>query len=129
MREGCQSSSEEAGGILSRFLLDRPLSPPTEGFSLSQPVKSLEKLTLHVANRVAMLTKRQIGDDGLLQRAKSVGGFGIRNETINEALSEIVYVRQQRKFIELSKTHDTDSKFVRIAARSRRRRGRPDASV
>jgi len=66
-----------------------------------------------------MPTNLQI-DDSLLERAKRVGGFRTKKETVNEALAEFVRRREQRKFIELFGTVDFDPQFDHKAARSRR---------
>ena len=66
-----------------------------------------------------MPTNLQI-DDSLLERAKRVGRFRTKKETVNEALAEFVRRREQRKFIELFGTVDFDPQFDHKAARSRR---------
>ncbi|HEX9784953.1 MAG TPA: type II toxin-antitoxin system VapB family antitoxin [Opitutaceae bacterium] len=66
-----------------------------------------------------MPTNLQI-DDSLLERAKRVGGFRTKKETVNEALAEFVRRREQRKFIELFGTVDFDPQFDHKVARSRR---------
>ncbi|HEX9784857.1 MAG TPA: type II toxin-antitoxin system VapB family antitoxin [Opitutaceae bacterium] len=66
-----------------------------------------------------MPTNLQI-DDSFLERAKRVGGFRTKKETVNEAFAEFVRRREQRKFIELFGTVDFDPQFDHKTARSRR---------
>ncbi|BDP42767.1 DUF2191 domain-containing protein [Deinococcus aetherius] len=65
-----------------------------------------------------MATNLQI-DPELLERALKVGGHRTKRETVNEALTEYIRHREQRKVLELFGTIDMDSEEEMRAQRKR----------
>ena len=63
-----------------------------------------------VAHCVAMPTNLQI-DDRLLAKAKKVGGFRTKKDTVNHALGEFLLRREQRDIVKLFGSIDFDVDF------------------
>jgi Arc/MetJ family transcription regulator len=72
-----------------------------------------------VEHGVAMPTNLQI-DDRLLAKAKRIGGFRTKKETVNEALNEFVRRREQRDVAGLFGSVDFESGFDHKKLRSKR---------
>ena len=59
-------------------------------------------------------------DDQLLERAKQIGGYRTKRETVNEALREFIERRARRELVKLFGTIDYDPNYD--YKRERRRR-------
>ena len=66
-----------------------------------------------------MATNLQI-DDRLLDRAKKVGGFKSKKETVNSALAEFLRHREQRTVIDLFGTLEFAADFDHKKLRAKR---------
>jgi Arc/MetJ family transcription regulator len=66
-----------------------------------------------------MPTNLQI-DDRLLAKAKRMGGFRSKKETVNEALSEFVRKREQREIVDLFGTVEFSENYDHKKLRAKR---------
>src|ERR1035438_7618102 len=73
-----------------------------------------------VVNCVAMPTNLQI-DDRLLNKARKIGGFRTKKDTVNQALTEFLQRRKQRAIGELFGTVDFLADFDHKKLRANRR--------
>jgi hypothetical protein len=66
-----------------------------------------------------MPTNLQI-DDRLLNKAKKIGGFRTKKDTVNQALTEFLRRREQREIVSLFGTVDFSPGFNHKTLRARR---------